>query len=376
MNKPKLKKSKTTTTDARPKRRLQGIASLRRPVLKRRSKNAEQRVEEALSNVPRITNETVAVHREDVLRSARKYIYPLQHSRHRVVRISLALLVSAVILFFAYCGLALYKFQATNGFIYGVVRVIPFPVAKAGPRWISYESYLFELRRNMHYYQTQQQANFKTKDGKVQLDRLKQQALQQVVQDAYVKELADSHNVSVTDQALSNEVTLVRSQNRLGSNDRVFKDVLTQFWGWTETDFKRELRQQLLQQAVVTQLDTATGLRAIDALTKLQAGADFATIAAAVSDDVSTKSNGGQYAAPITQADRDVAPQVTATLFTLKIGQLSGVVNTGYTLEILKVIDRSDSSLHAAHIQFNLLPITNFVKPLAVTQKQHSYIKA
>jgi parvulin-like peptidyl-prolyl isomerase len=292
-----------------------------------------------------------------------------------VVRISLALLVSAVILFFGYCGLALYKFQSTNGFIYGVTRVVPFPIAKVGPRWVSYESYLFELRRNMHYYQTQQQANFKTKDGKVQLVRLKQQALQQVIQDGYVKELAESHNVTVSDQAVNNEVTLVRSQNRLGSNDRVFKDVLTQFWGWTETDFKRELRQQLLQQAVVTKLDTATGLRAIDALTKLQSGADFAAVAAASSDDVSTKNNGGQYAAPITQTYRDVAPQVTSTLFTLKPGQLSGIVNTGYTLEILKVIDRSGSSLHAAHIQFNLQPITNFVKPLAATQKQHRYIK-
>ena len=50
-------------------------------------------------------------------------------------------------------------FQSTSGFIYDVSLVVPFPVAKAGPNWVSYESYLFELRRNMHYYQTQQQAN-------------------------------------------------------------------------------------------------------------------------------------------------------------------------------------------------------------------------
>ena len=43
---------------------------------KRPPKTAEEKVTDALSNVPRITNETVAEHREEVLSSARKYIYP------------------------------------------------------------------------------------------------------------------------------------------------------------------------------------------------------------------------------------------------------------------------------------------------------------
>lgn len=378
MNKPKLKKlrspigSNRTSTN---KRSIQRVVNNSLPKLKRRTRNTEQRVAEALSNVPRITNETVAEHREDVLKSARKYIYPLQHSKHRVVRISLALLVLVVVLFFVYCGLALYKFQSTNGFIYGVSRVIPFPVAKVGPRWISYESYLFELRRNMHYYHTQQQADFSTKDGKVQLTRIKQQALAQVSQDAYVKELADNNHVTVPDQEVDNQVTLVRSQNRLGSNDRVFRDVLTQFWGWSEADFKRELRQQLLQQAVVTKLDTTASVRAAGVFTQLQTGADFATLAASSSDDSNTKTNGGQYSNALTQTDRDTAPQITAELFSLKPGQISPVINTGYTLEILKVIDRTGSSLHAAHIQFTLQPITTYTKPLTVTQKKHTYIK-
>lgn len=371
MKKPKLKPRITLPVGA-AKRRLQGMP---RPKIIRRVRNAEQRVEDALSNVPRITNETVASHREDVLRSARKYIYPLQHSTHRVVRISLSLLVLSVIVFFAYCGLALYKFQSTNGFIYGISRVIPFPVAKVGPRWISYESYLFELRRNMHYYQTQQQANFATRDGKVQLARIKQQALAQVTQDAYIKQLALQHGVSVSNQVVDNQVALVRDQNRLGSNDRVFQDVLNQFWGWNVADFKRELRGQLLQQAVVTKLDDATSTRANAALKQLQAGADFGTVAATNSDDAGTRPTSGQYAMAITQTDRDVAPQITAELFKLKPGETSAIINTGYTLEILKVIDRSGSSLHASHIQFTLQPINTYTKPLVAVQKLHRYIK-
>lgn len=341
----------------------------------RRPKATEEKVTEALSNVPRITNETLGEHREEVLSSARKYIYPLQHSKHRVVRISVAIFITVILGFLAVCGLSLYKFQATSGFIYDVTRVLPFPVAKAGPDWVSYESYLFELRRNMHYYRTQQLTNFSTPDGKAQLVRLKQQAMARVIEDAYVKQLAEQNKVTISNQAVDNEVALVREQNRLGSSDRVFKDVLSQFWGWTENDFKRKLRQQLLQQAVVAKLDTTTTKRAEDALKQLKGGADFAALAAQVSDDAGTKGTGGQYPVAITPADRDISPAITHAMFKLKPGQISGIINTGYTLEIVKVTESSSNSLRAAHIQFNLKPINDYVKPLQDKNPHHAYIK-
>ena len=341
----------------------------------KQSKAVERKVTEALQGVPRITNETVAEHREAVLSGARKFIYPLQQSKHSIVRTSIMLLATVLVAFFAFCGLELYKFQTTSGFMYGVTRVVPFPVAKAGKSWVSYESYLFELRRNMHYYITQQAANFSTKDGKVQLKTLKQQAMKQVTLNAYIKQLASENKVTVTDQAVTDQVDLVRSQNRLGSSQKVLNEVLSQFWGWGEADFRRELKQQLLQQAVVAKLDTSTNARAEAALKQLINATDFAVVAGQVSEDLSTKGNGGQYPAAITPNDANLAPIVTAQLFHLQVGQISGIINTGYTLEIVKVLDGSASSVHAAHIQFTFLPISTFASPLQTKNKPHYYIR-
>jgi len=343
--------------------------------LQRRQAHTEQKLSEALSDVPHITNETVGEHREEVLSSARKYIYPLQHSKHRIVRISLGLLAVVIVGFFVICGLDLYKFQGTSGFMYGVTRVIPFPVGKTGGHWISYESYLFELRRNMHYYQAQQQSDFATKDGKTQLHRLKQQALAQVNYDAYVKQLAGQNQVSVSDQMVTQQLQLVRSQNRLGSSNRAFHEVLREFWGWNEADFRRELKQQLLTQAVVAKLDTKTWDRARSAQQQLRQGADFAALAGQVSEDQATKGNGGQYGAAITLNDLSVPPAITAKLFSLQPGQVSDIVNAGFSLDIVKLLDRSGSSVHAAHIQFNFVPITTYTKPLQASQPVHDYIK-
>jgi parvulin-like peptidyl-prolyl isomerase len=227
----------------------------------------------------------------------------------------------------------------------------------------------------MHYYQTQQQANFSTKDGKEQLKRLKSQAMAQVIQDAYVKQLAAKHSVSINPRTVNDQLNLVRAQNRLGNNDRVFRDVLSQFWGWNEADFKRKLQQQLLTQAVVAKLDTTTQQRAAAAVRQLGSGADFGQLAGQISDDATTKGTGGQYPAPLTPDDREISPLITAEAFKLKAGQTSGIINTGYTLEIIKAIEVNDGSARIAHIQFNFKPIHDFVKPLQSKTPPQEYIK-
>ena len=343
--------------------------------LSRRRQSADERAEAAFKNVPRITNETVAEHREDVLRGARKYIYPLRHSRQRALAISSTIFVTAIIIFFAYCGLALYKFQSNSGFIYGVSQVIPFPIAKAGPSWVSYNSYLFELKHYMHYYSSQQGVNFNTASGKAQLANFKKQALQQVINDAYTKQLAKQHHLSISNQQVNNEVTQLQRQNRLGSSQRELDEVLNEYWGWTEADFKHSLQQQLLNQTVVDHLDTSTHTKAEAALKLLQAGTPFATVATQQSDDAITKANGGQYPAPISTTDSNLAAPVVAQIARLPINQVSEIIDTGYSLEIVMVTSRQADKSTASHIEFDLQPLGNFVAPLQKAHPAHRYIK-
>lgn len=340
----------------------------------KRHKKSEELTAEALSNLPRITNETVAEHREKVLSSARKYIYPLQHSRSRIIKISTTLFVAAVVIFFSYVGLALYKFQSASTFIYEVTRVLPLPVAKAGPHFVSYESYLFELRHLRHYYEVQLKEDFSTEGGKRHLAALKQQSMQTVIDDAYVKQLAAQNHISVSDREVSDQVAMMRSQNRLGTNDQMLADVLRQYWGWSIADFRRELKNQMLAQKVASKLDNATHARASSALADLQSGKDFAAEAAAVSDDANTRGNGGQYGGPISESDRDMPPAVVDALFKLQPGQISGIIDTGYTLEIVKVLSVQGDKVTAAHISFNLKNIQSYIQPLEQAHKPHVFI--
>lgn len=344
---------------------------IKKPSLPKRLRRNKPELEDG---VPRITNESVAEHREEVLGRARKFIYPLRHSRNRVVKITVTIVVSAVLIFLVVVGLLLYKFQSTSAFVYGVTRVVPFPVGWADGRLVSYESYLFELRHYMHYYQTQQNVNFDSKDGQRQLASLKKRSLDEAFNRAYVAKLAAKHHVSVSPAEVNQQVEVAKSQNRLGASEAVFESVLQQFWGWSVADFKHELSLELLDQKLAATLDTSATDRARQAYLQLQSGADFAKLAAKVSDDTTTKSNGGKYSFPVTQTNQDLPPLVVQAIFGLDKGQHSGVIDTGYTLEIVKVLSVDKNQRQAAHIAFNYKDISAFIGPAKAEHKPKAFI--
>jgi hypothetical protein len=333
-----------------------------------------------LEDVPTITSETIAEHREEVLKGARKYIYPLRHSKRKIVAITISVMVAAIIGLFVYCYFALYRYYQYNTFVYRVTQVVPFPVAKAGSKYVDYENYLFELRHYVHYYESQQQLNFSGAD-KDQLAAYRKQALQKVINDAYVKQLANQYHVSVSDKEVSARLNEVRSQNRLGGNNKVFADVLRDYWGWSINDFKRSLKQEILAEKVSAKLDNAASQRATEVLAKAKAGGDFAALAKQVSDDPSAKDNGGDYGAPITKTNPNVPPEVVDALFGLRPGQVSDLVLASPvlagqppSLQIVKVTGLQGDAVTAQHIVINLKDADTYIKQLQSKKPSHAYV--
>ena len=327
----------------------------------------------SLEDVPQITNETIAEHREEVLKGARKYIYPLQHSKHKIVLITSVIVIGAILSFLVYCSFALYRYYQYNTFIYRVTQVAPFPVARVNNRLVAYENYLFELRHYIHYYQNQNTTAFLGGDQQ-QLVAYRKQALQDVIDNAYIKILADKNGVKVSDKDVNNRIAQVRAQNRLGTNDKVFSDVLRSYWGWSINDFKRSLKDQILSEKVVAKLDRETTKKANDALAQIGGGVDFATVAKAYSDDPGVATNNGDYGFNITKDNPNIHPNVASELFKLKPGQSSGVINAGGSLEIVKLTQVSGSVVTAQHITLKLKDPSVFIDKLKKTSPTHNYV--
>ena len=77
----------------------------------------------------RITNDTVAEHRERILAGGRKFKYPLQYVRHRLVINTVIISTVALAALVSIGWWQLYSAQNTSEFMYKVTQVLPVPVA-------------------------------------------------------------------------------------------------------------------------------------------------------------------------------------------------------------------------------------------------------
>lgn len=337
-------------------------------IIKRKPKSADS---EQLPN--KITNDNLAEHREEIIGEGRKFKYPLAVTKNRLVAISLMVGLVSFIILFTTITVMLYKTKSTAPYLQKVTRVVPFPIARIGSDFVSYEDYLFEVNHYAYYYKNQQKLDFNSTSGKEQIAEYKKRALDKVINDAYVKQIAKKNNITVTDKEVDQALTILKSQNRLGASDEEFQTTLREYWDWSVNDFKRSLKLQILNQKVLEYLDKDTKAKADEAYAKLQAGTPFDQLATQVSEDTVTKAQGGSIGL-VDKNNKDISPFTVEAIYRLEPGQYSKPVNIGYGLEIVKNNEKSGEKIKASHIVFNFKAMNEFLNPIKDQNKARFYV--
>lgn len=297
----------------------------------------------------RITNETVAEHREQVLAGGRKFKYPLQYTKHRLLIISVALVMAVLILFSIFCYWQLYVVQSTDRFMYRLTQVVPLPVAKVNGEWVRYSDYLLRLRSSVHYLSTKEAVNFSSDDGKRQLDYQKRLAMDKAIENTLVKHLAVASNLYVSQQEVDDFIKNQILSYKLGVTEDVYRQVIRDYYDWSFDEYKDSVNQQLLRQKVMAKLDDESRQKITNILKRLKAGGDFSAIAKAESEDILTKKQGGDWGL-VTKDSQDPSGLI-AVAGNLKANELSGVIEGVDGFYIVKLLERRNSGeLHVARI--------------------------
>jgi PPIC-type PPIASE domain/SurA N-terminal domain len=320
-----------------------------------------------------ITNQTVVEHRKDILKSAKKFVYPLQHSKNRVVLITGLISLFTLVLLSVYTYFSLYRQQSTSSFSYSITKILPLPVARLDGRMIPYENYLFHLRHTLHYKRTQENFDIDSKVGKSQLDGLKQMTLQKVLREEMVKSLARDRGITINRK----EVDVVYDELRASqsTDDQSFRGVLKNFYDWSESDLRRALAPQVLRTKVLRAIESDKTKLADQALAEIKSGKDFAEVAKQYSEDANTKDAAGVLTKEITKNSRDLSLSVRSKIFDLKAGEVSEVIYTDDGVEIIKVLETDGSKIKAAHIRFNYRDFDKFVDEQLQGKKLTKYVK-
>ncbi len=312
----------------------------------------------------RVTNDTVAEHREDVLSGGRKFLYPLQHSKHKVVIISAGLisilLISTVILSY----LMLYRWQSTSNFAYRVTQIFPTPIARVDGKFVPYEKFLFELNSTIFYYtnHAQEGVDINGPEGEKIRAESKQQAMEKAQLDTLAEKIAKENGIEVTNEQVEQKIKTIQEEGGIGGYGAVLNDVLGDFYGWDINDLRRVVRLQLIRQEIPRVLDTETRQDAENALQELKDGAEFKDVALQYSDDKLTKENSGLIG-EIASDNDDLPKEFIDAAFALEPGQTTeNIIESPYGLHIIKVSKKKGDKIEVSHILFTYFNVDKYLR--------------
>jgi len=321
----------------------------------------------------RITNETVAAHRERILAGGRKFKYPLQTPKHRIVLVTVLLVILTVVTFFGVFTWGLYVGQNTSQFTQRLTQVLPYPVASVDGQQVRFSDYLLELRSALHYLSTKENVNFNSEDGKRQLEYQKRLALNKATENTYVSKIAKEQGIKVSDNEVNDFVAQEINSNQLGVTEQVFKQVIQDYYDWSFDEYKTSVQHQLLRKKIMAKLDVEGRKRAEDALAAILGGKDFTEEVKAVSDDPTAKANGGDMGT--TTKNADDPNSLIATAKSMKPGAISGVIEGTDGFYIVKLIDAKDNTIHIAKLFIAYTALEKQFAQLKKDGKVQEYIK-
>jgi len=189
-----------------------------------------------------------------------------------------------------------------------------------------------------------------TEEGQQMLAQASRQVLDVMIEQVLIEQAAAREKVTVTDGELD---AIIQRDIEEGGGAEKFAAWL-QANGWTEEDYRKRLRSQLLTSKMIERVTSsvpttaeqvharhilvATEAEAQSILNQLLAGADFATLAQQYSLDEATKVNGGDLG--FFPRGILLAPEVEDAAFSLQPGQISGVIASQFGYHIVQVLER------------------------------------
>lgn len=221
---------------------------MKKPTLKRRKKQAQA--------PSRITNETVAEHREQILAGGRKFKYPHQYERHKLVFNVVIISIVTLVLLAIVIWWQLYPAQNTSTFFYRVTRILPVPVASVDGAQVRYSDYLMSLSGSRYYLEQSERLNLNSEDGKRQIEFIKRQALDGAIADTFADKLAREQNITVTDDQVSKviDASLNTVSGRISQD--IYDDSTLSTLGYSAAEYRQIIRRALVRQEVAYQIDT------------------------------------------------------------------------------------------------------------------------
>lgn len=227
----------------------------------------------------RITNDTVAQHREKVLAAGRKHKYPVQYTKRRLVWITMFVSIIILAIFVVIGWMQLYVWRDTSDIAYRITKILPLPVANIDGENAEYSDYLLYHRSSLAVLQSQGQI-----DQKDKVKFYQNQSINKALEVAYAKKLARENNITVDDKRAQDLIKSQQESSKLSQT--AYASVVKDNLHWSMDELKIAMKYTLLKQEVSFKVDKTASSLASDIEKKLRAGKSLKDVATEMGDKV------------------------------------------------------------------------------------------
>ncbi len=351
------------------------LLNLREVIMKKLLSKFKKKPDEPVKS--RITSDTVAEHREKILAGGRRFKYPIQYAKHKLV-INASIISAVALIILAIIGyFQLYSAQNTSEFMYRVTRVLPLPVAVVDGKSVLYSDYLMKYRSSIHYLEQKEQINLKTDDGKRQVEYIKQQSMDKSIADAYAAKLAAGLGVKVTDSEVMDFINKQRQSSDGEISEKTYEAVILDYYNWSFDEYKLVTKNNIIRQKVMYAIDkdALKSINAINDTVRSDPKTVLSDLVKKLSSDQNKKITFGNSGwVPKNNQDGGLATAASS----LEKDKLSDIIQstTGDGYYIVRLLDINDSQVKYEYVHVSLTTFQDQLDALLKDSKKTiKYIK-
>ncbi len=320
---------------------------------------------------PKTEREKVEERREEVLAHGRKFKYPLQYAKHKLMINTIIVALIALILMVVAGWAMLYKVQDTGDMIYRVTQVIPVPVAEVDGARVRYSDYLMIYRSNLMTAEQQGGQLGSGEDADTVRQNYKQAALYSAVEYTYALKLGRELGLTVTDEEVDKSFEEHRKVGGVERSEEGFLKILRDNFGMNKSEYRRMLYLTLMKAKVAQAVDEPAREQAAEVERILQESDGDLRKAA---DEVT----GAQYEETGRLVDNmNVDGGRSNMAMTLENGQVSErfLSSNGDGYYYVKLVDKTNSEVNYASLKISFSRFDEMMASLYADEKVESFIK-
>ncbi len=298
--------------------------------------------------------EKVDQRREEVLATGRKFKYPLQWTKHRIVINTILISVVVIALIVTGIWLGLYKLNMTNDLLFRITEVVPVSVAKVDEKEVRFSDYLLFYRSSIN--SVERQTTNQIDENSLPQLRLDYQrsALKEVEKYTYALSLAENLNIEVTDEEVAKEFSRHLNIGGVERSEEGFIKIIEDNFGLNKSEYERMLYLTLVKSKVEIASDE-TANKIVQKVEKILSSNDndYQKVAEELGEQIVYEETGGLV------DNKNIDGGRANEAMKLEPGKSSGkfISTNGDGYYFVKLINKTDTSVNFVSIK---VPFSKF----------------